>query len=373
MTTTTTVRRSEGWRVSESFVPNGPTDPVTLLVNEQSLTQLAGVDAVAWQIPWSLFGSLHLVRSPGRTTLSAHVDGRTFTWRASARRTFDELAPFVLRAGGRVERSRGVMTGLVAAVVVGLLSTAGYLGARWESRAGLPAPVTALESVNLRLSDLPGSWTVTADPLLTNLVGPANQVYKTNYATTTTTPPANSVYAEAVSAFQHCMKITNVADRMYGAAGQAPLYQVASPTFASSENGGVEIATYAQYYPQLSMVQKDTAEMRLPRFAGCFANVSADLVEAVATNKPHVTDGVSLPDATFAKGFRHAGVASVAIASSATLTSAKAHLIVVVATSGHFETTLYVLTSRWPATRGLVDTLTNILVSHVAPSTGTAI
>ncbi len=370
--TGTNALRSEGWRVNESFTPKGPTDPVTLLLNEHSLTQLAGVDPVAWQIPWSVMGDVRLLRSPGRTSLSATIDGRTFEWRTSAHRRFDELTPFVLLAGGRVERTRGALTGLTAALVVALLSSAGYLGTRWESRHRQASAESALQALNLRLSDLPGSWSVSTDPLLANLVGPANQVFKTNYTTTTTAPAANSVYEVAVRAFQHCMGISNAADRMYGAAGQLPLYQVASSVFSSSRAGGLEVASYVQYYPQLSMVQRDTAEMRSPRFSSCFANVSADLVEASSSSNPRVSDGKALSVLTFAKGFHRVGVATVALTSSTSLASVSAHLFVVVATQGHYETTFFILSSSWPTARSLVTSLTNVMVSHIAPSSGVA-
>ena len=45
--------RSAGWSVRPSFVPHGATAPVTLLMDDDALTQLAGDPAVAWQTPWS--------------------------------------------------------------------------------------------------------------------------------------------------------------------------------------------------------------------------------------------------------------------------------------------------------------------------------
>ena len=53
--------RSEGWSVRPSFVAHGPTAPVTLLADDQGLTQLAGVFPVAWQTPWEEVSQIELV------------------------------------------------------------------------------------------------------------------------------------------------------------------------------------------------------------------------------------------------------------------------------------------------------------------------
>ena len=78
-------RRSEGWRVRPSFTPQGPTSPVTLLLDERCLTQLAGEDPVAWQTPWTELHNLRLARTLFGTTMIADTDGRTFVWRTNRR------------------------------------------------------------------------------------------------------------------------------------------------------------------------------------------------------------------------------------------------------------------------------------------------
>jgi len=54
--------RSDGWSVRPSFVPHGAVTPVTLLADENALTQLAGVPTVAWQTPWSELSNIQFVR-----------------------------------------------------------------------------------------------------------------------------------------------------------------------------------------------------------------------------------------------------------------------------------------------------------------------
>jgi len=69
--------RSEDWSVKPSFVPNGPTSPVVLLIDDTTLTQLAGIPPVAWQTPWSELGNLELVKFSSQMAFFRHGQRRS--------------------------------------------------------------------------------------------------------------------------------------------------------------------------------------------------------------------------------------------------------------------------------------------------------
>ena len=369
--------RSQGWRVRPSFTPQGPTSPVTLLLDERCLTQLAGVDPVAWQTPWTELHNLLLARTLFGTTLIADTDGRTFVWRTNRRREFAALAPFVTAAGGWVQQRQSQRRTAIAVVVVTLLSFVGYIGAQFHHRAA-DATVARLKALNVGYTDLPGSWTTAAPSVLSAVIGSPGQTVRTNFATTTTAPLSNSLYGTVVRTFQHCLGVTNEADRMFGAAGQFPVVQTTSKVFTSASGGGVQVASYAQYYADASSVAKDTAETAKSGFGACFTDANANFIEGGALNlSPTVTTGLPLSVSTFAKGFRVAGIATITGApftqASATLTAQRQHLVVVVTTRGHYEVTLLALCVNWPQQEPLVQSLVNNVVARLSPSTGTAV
>ena len=369
--------RSEGWRVRPSFTPQGPTSPVTLLLDDRSLTQLAGVDPVAWQTPWAELHNLRLARTLFGTTLIADTDGRTCIWRTNRRREFAALAPFVMAAGGWVQQRQVQRRTAIAVAAVTLLSFVGYFGSQLHHGAA-GATVARLKALNVGFTDLPGSWTTATPSVLSAVIGTPGQTVRTNFSTTTTTPLATSLYGKVVHSFQHCLGVTNAADRMFGAAGQFPVVQTTSKVFTSASGGGVQVASYAQYYASTSSVAKDTAETTKPGFGACFTDANADFIEGGALSlSPTVTTGQPLTVHTFAKGYRVAGIATLTGASFAQATtglaSQRQHLVVVVMTRGHYEVTLMALCVNWPQQESLVQSLVNNMVARLSPSTGTAV
>ena len=97
-----TTMRSEDWAVRPPFVVNGPTSPVTLLSDDESLTQLAGIPAVAWQTPWSEISNLELVRISHQMLLFATIGGVRYTWRHRDVVDWDIVRSVVLEHGGIV-------------------------------------------------------------------------------------------------------------------------------------------------------------------------------------------------------------------------------------------------------------------------------
>lgn len=313
---------------------------------------------------------VRLVKALRTTTLQAEIDGRTFTWRTSRRAAFAELAPAVTAAGGSVRRDRSPLTIALVSVLIAAAALTGALGGRLHEKLIL-STVTELRSINLTIRDLPGAWTEQASSPLAPLVGPANQVTITKAVTTTSSPAATSPYAQAERSFFSCLPTSNATDRIFGAAGQQPLYQVSSPVFSSTVHGGIQVASSAQYYLDTSMVTKDTAEMARARFGACFANANADLILSAIEGSPQIRSGVAHHVSTFAKGFSVVGEASLPGVASATV--ATMHLIVAVVTAGHYEVTMLMIAADYAAVSSLVSNLVNTLLSRSALSSGAAV
>jgi hypothetical protein len=183
-------------------------------------------------------------------------------------------------------------------------------------------------------------------------------------------PPAKtSTWAQVSALFQRCVGVSATKDRMYGAAGQQPDYQVSSPVFSASTNGGEEVASAAQYYRTTTMVRKDTAEMRDVNFGACFAETNAALLESVYTKDfTHVPVASDWQPVTFERGFSRGGVDDLHVPG----VTGSLYLVFVQITRGHYEVTLGALVSKWPEDKPFVATLVSTLLARMASSTSTA-
>lgn len=363
--------RSEGWAVRPSFVPHGVTSGVTLLADETGLTQLSGDPQVAWQTPWSEMSSMQLVRFARSMALFATIDGVRYVWRTNRRDDFDDIADVVGAHGARVVRRRR-RAGVIAVVIVVLLaSLAGGIASFFTKNA----PATELSDVrfaNLKLDDLPTGFYTTTGSLLSYLFSPPGKVF---VATTTTAPAANSAWMQVSTQFQHCMGVSAAKDRIYGAAGQQPDYQVSSPIFASSLHGGLEVGSTAQYYKTTTMVKKDTAEMAAKGFGACLVASNAALIlSGYTVHVPKVPNGAAWQPVTFAKGFVRGGITTLSQTNptGAATSAAPLHLLVAVATAGHYEVTIGAIVAKWPATKSLLANLVNTLLTRITQSGSTA-
>ena len=301
--------RSKGWAVRPSFVSNGPTAPITLLGDDAGLTQLAGDPPVAWQTPWTEMTNLTLVRFAKGLALFATVDGVRYCWRHRALDDYEALREMVLAHDGLVERRRRRAGIVVVAVAVLAASLAGGIGALLNSGAG--AELVDARNVTLTLRDLPGQWSAYPSAVVTPLAAifpPSDQVV-TSSTTPTTAPPATSLWGRVSSLFQRCLGVSAAEDRVYGAAGQMPDYQVSSPVF-SSPGGDVQLATTAQYYATTSMVRRDTAEMSRSAFGSCFTTSNVALLKLVY-REAIPTGDVAVPwrPTTYVRGWSRGGVA----------------------------------------------------------------
>ena len=362
----TTALRSQGWVVRPSFVVNGPTSPVTLLSDETSLTQLAGEPAVAWQTPWSEFTNVVLVRFSHSMALFATTNGVRYCWRKHDLGDFEDVRQVVLEHGGTIERKRRRVGVVIVAIVVLSASLAGGLGALLNGRSSGARELADARAVNLTLKDLPSGWSVSStqtcsagSPL--SCLFPSSSKVFTSTTVTTTAPAKNSIWSRVTALFQSCLGVSNAKDRVYGAAGQQPDYQVSSPVFDSSSFAGTQVASTAQYYHTTQMVRKDTAEMSRSAFASCFTTSNAALLLGVYGQALPTKDvSVTWRPVTFAKGWSRAGVATITLPGAGPL-----HLVMAVATAGHYEVTLGALVGQWPEAKGLVANLVNTLVSRI--------
>ena len=213
----------------------------------------------------------------------ATVDGVRYSWRTTNRADFDVMARGV-RPTRREGRSSATTSGHLRRGPRGLAGFArrGYWRLLLQGFDRARTIINETKAVNLSVRDLPSGWAATSESLLSDLFSTPNKVITST--TVTTMPPAKtSTWARMSALFQRCIGVSATKDRMYGAAGQQPDYQVSSPVFSASTNGGEEVASAAQYYRTTTMVRKDTAEMRDVKFGACFAQTNAALLESVYT------------------------------------------------------------------------------------------
>ncbi|HEY5265401.1 MAG TPA: hypothetical protein VIJ40_01170 [Acidimicrobiales bacterium] len=361
--------RSDDWSVRPSFVPHGPTSPVTLLADETGLTQLAGIPSVAWQTPWSELSNLELVRFSHQMALFGTVGGVRYCWRQRSLADFEAVRALVLEHGGSVIHRRR-RAGVVVVVAVVLLATLAGGIASWANHGNLGDEELAdAQAVNLTLKDLPSSWYISSSSVLQQLVGPTNKVFTST--TVTTTPPAkNSAFVKAATIFQSCLGVTNKTDRVYGAAGQQADYQVSSPVFDTNALGGIELVSTSQYYRTTTMVKKDTKEMSMKNFGACLTASSANLILAgtgvTGTERAKATNW---QPTTFIKGWSSGGMVPFSLSGLPT----KLQLVEAVVTHGHYEVTMVALVGSFTKAKSFLSSVVNTLLSRTVTSTSKAV
>jgi hypothetical protein len=222
--------------------------------------------------------------------------------------------------------------------------------------------------VNLTLKDLPTGWflapTLEATPL--EDVFPAPGKVERLATTTTKKKKQNTVLTEIFDDFAKCLGVAPGRDRVYGAAGQLPDYQVTSQIFASTSFGGIEALSTAQYYRTTTMVHRDTLEMSRKNFGSCFVTSNIALVRAINDVKlPMANVGVNYRPVTFLKGWSRGGVAALSLPNL----TGHPRLVMVVITGGHYEVTLGVLVTKWPKSETFVSNLTSTLLSRIVSPT----
>ena len=228
-------------------MPNGPTSPVALLIDETGAHPARGHPAVAWQTPWSEITNIELVRFAHQMALFATVGRRALllapqatspTTRCCARSCSSAAA------WCRTERRRAGVFVVVAVVV--FASFGGGIAAWFNRGNGGAQRARRREGHQPDLEGPAEGWYKTSQTAA-QLPGAAReQVYT---STTTTAPPKNSDFDRAAAVFQSCLGVTNAKDRVYGAAGQEPDYQVSSPIFNTNSLGGIEVGLHGAVLP----------------------------------------------------------------------------------------------------------------------------
>ncbi len=362
--------RSGGWSVRPSFVPHGPTSPVTLLADDRGLTQLAGIPDVAWQTPWSELSSLQLARFSRGMALFATAAGVRYCWRTKRLDDFEAWREVVLEHGGEVTR-RQRRAGVFAVIAVVLLASfAGGIAAFFSKGSSNGHELSAARAVNVTLKDLPAGWTTTTSSALGYLFPPSNQVVtSTTTPASTTTTSATSVWSRVSAQFQTCMGVTAKRDRVYGAAGQMPDYQVSSRVLSATSNF-LQVASITQYYATTTMVKRDVAEMSKKDFGACFAASNASLILSGNSGAATIgSPGTNWQPQTFTRGWSRGGVVTLTQLGA----TVPVHLVMVEAAAGHFEVTLGALVTSWPQSESFLANLVNTLLSRITSTTSTAV
>lgn len=356
--------RSEDWSVRPSFVPNGPTSPVALLIDESGLTQLAGIPPVAWQTPWSELTNFELVRFSNQMALFGTVAGVRYCWRHRELNDFEAMRAVVLENGGAVTHRRR-RAGVFAIVgIVLLASFAGGIAAYFNSGRAGAKELADVRAVNLTAKDLPSTWYTSPTSILNYLVPPSKDVFTPT--TSTTVPANNSSFVKSASIFQSCLGVSNAKDRVYGAAGQQPDYQVSSKVFTTNTLGGIELASTAQYYNTTTMVKRDTTEMKMKNFGSCFTASSASTILSgfgLGTSSSNVA--TNWTPKTFLRGWTSGGVVAIIVPG----VGSKLQLVMAVVTSGHYEVTLSALVGSFTKSETFLSNLVNTLLSRTMSST----
>jgi hypothetical protein len=365
-----TALRSPGWTVRPSFVPHGATNDVTLVADERALTQLTGVPDVAWQTPWEELSHVHLVRLRRGMALFATAAGVRYCWRTSDLTDYEAWRGLVLAHGGMVARRPRRVGALVVVGVVLLASFAGGIAAFFTSSSSSPNELAAARAVNLRLDDLPSGWRVIAQSYLLAIVPQPGKVFSTPNTPVTTAAPT-SHWGQISAIFQGCLGVSSARDRVFGAAGQNPDYQVTSSLFRSESFGGIDLASTTQYYRTTTMVHNDVTEMSEPRFGSCFAAVNKALILSAVngTVPPHVVAGASWHPVTFVRGFASGGQIEVSVPGVST----PVHLVIAVVAAGHFETTLVALVAQWPQSQSFLASTVNTLLGRETSTSATPV
>ncbi len=351
--------RSPGWTVRPSFVAHGPTAPVTLLFDDEGLTQLAGVFPVAWQTPWSEISDVTLRRVGRGVVLGATVATVHYQWRRRGLDDFEELRAIVLEHGGTLSRQRRRLGVAVIAAVVLVASLGGVIAALVAGGPNPDVEAGDARAVNLSLSDLPSGWTATSVGYLSYLVPPSGRVVT---SAPTTAPTVDVVTPVVTKQFQNCLGVSAATDRVFGGSAQLPDVQITSPIFHRLAPSETEIATTSQYYRTTAMVQRDIAEMSKRNFGACFVASNATiLLSEYASEVEASARGTNWNPATFTQGWARGGVVAVDLPGVAVHYS----LVVAVVAGGHYEVTLTALVPSWPASRPLLAQLVGVLKTRV--------
>ncbi len=180
---------------------------------------------------------MHLVRFARGMALFATAAGVRYCWRNEDLGDYDAWREIVLAHGGAIARAT---------------RRAGRRRGRGRRAAGVvrrrhrrvisrhrraPSEVAAVRRSTCASTTCPAAGSTRPAPTCPPSCPPPGQVV-TSSTTPTTLPPPTSNWGKISALFQGCLGVCNARDRVFGAAGQKPDYQVTSPIFRATPSGG---------------------------------------------------------------------------------------------------------------------------------------
>jgi hypothetical protein len=361
------IRRYLGFSMVPALVPGGASRPVSIASDDDSLTLWIGEPATVFQTPWSEVRNIQVI--VGRQlVIEATIADTRYRWRVRRRVEHDELVESLRAHGahvGRATRRRVPLVMMVALVV--LVASAASLSALVSTSTHPARETTAdVADINVQQSDLPAGWRADSSALLTVLVGTRGELVTPKTHLPALTGAAAATWHDVTHNFQTCMGVPATADRMFGAAGQFPSIQVTGASWASSANGGTEIASLAQYYSSTTMVTKDLAEYSSAPFGACWARSGAqELVSTISGSVSSANDHFAVTPftpVTFAHGFRRGGLVTLSLPG----VKGTSTLVSIYGASGHVEVNFYALVANWSTARPVVLAAFEAMMARVS-------
>jgi hypothetical protein len=364
------MRRFPGWSVEPRF-GGGADGPVAISLDDQYLTEWRGEPAQLWRIPFSELRDLEVVLGR-RVRLRATVAGVRYTWSTRRSGEHDELVDEVSRLGGRVVRPHRVVAAMAASVAVVLLAASvAAVVSRWATHS--TDPVAAAKAGQLRATDVPAGWQSVVGAPLNELDGTPGSVSTASQLSSALTGLGKQIEGAVAATYQRCMGVTAASDRLYGAAGVVPAYQVTGPVYATSAFGIAELGSVSQYYESTDDVHRDTAQYSSPRFGRCLTASNGQLLLGVLERSANAAStvllGTNYAPRLFTSGWARGGTVPISLPNVA----GHVTLVSVLLASGHHEVEVNMLVGHWPAARGVVDaSVAAILGRLAAPRTTSA-
>jgi hypothetical protein len=338
-------------------------------LDESTLSFVGGEPPTAWQLPFSALAGSSVARRGTSIELAGWIAGSYGEFSipvdgiegGTAEELFERLARGTGTEPVRRPRRRAVWLlvalsalGIAAALVIVLVGSSSSSSS--SSASATAAGRSATESRGLVLGDLPPGWgidnpsTAPLGGLLSNGGGSSTKAEKAAYRT-------------VVGEYQTCMGVTDAADRVFGRAGVTPLLQVSSkPIAALASNAYLEAGTVTQRYASPADVAKDLAQLRSPKFPGCFSEALGRLImestSASAITASYQITPQSLPSSL---GVFTAGANVLVQVSDGAGSTVPAEIGVTVLVHAPYEQTLYTFSSPGAFPVVLRDRLVAIL------------
>lgn len=357
------------------------------VLDDSSLTLSGGDPLAVWQIPRSAlvaprarlvgeYVELSAWVAGSRILVTIPVAGLNGCTGADVIAQFDDgdagMTTPVEREGregrGMTRRATWLVASAVGVVVlVMILVVALVVGSSPSSTssAAVAKDRALARSMNLRASDVPGSWGQDSP-----LTSPLSGLLGTG-PSTKPTAESKKLYNEVVASFQACMGETNATDRMFGAAGVQPVVQVASDPYGTVVgNNLIEVGTVTQVYASTADVQADLAQMKKAVFSKCFSQAMAKFT-VVGTDPTQATSSppVSVePPRTVAGTYVSGATATVQVPSQSGNVPVEIGATVII--NGVYEQTLYTFASPGTFPQNVRVGLESVLAARLAGISG---